>query len=615
MPRTLLSIAVVARRLPAFAVFFVMFVVSATSAMADAARPLLQPPLAIKLTRAQMPMPMTDVLTKKIVGLDFENQSVTALALSQARDYIAYRTSAWPKSKMDQWNEGCENGMNAKTANPFCRIEQERALTSGAPSGLASKVRTEKKALADSLKEADFAKAETKSYGEVVAALGSTGDVETVVVPLARRALATKGCLPGTVPTAMGYKIEELFPDKEAVELSKSLYRKGIACGKNLAQATASFRLGLILIWQKKFNEIDGLMKNVEAVPEASMIHARAKFWRYQAALALGNDKLKAEVKESLLRDNPLTFQNLAANGEDALMMDRVIGHDMPNVFTRSVIRPDLNVVIRAAEALEKSGSSQLAAEVLDRNVSDIATIEPEVRLYTAAFLHRMGYSLTKFKILSSLFQDSPRLVTMATMELMFPLSYVDIVRKKQTQMDPLLFLSLMRQESAFNPEAMSGVGARGLMQLMPATARGVRRVSKAQLFQPEINIEVGTKYFLGRLAQYSGDVELTLAAYNAGFARVDQWIKRYPTDNKLLFLDFIPFRETRDYVSAILRNYYWYVRLYAPDTSSVALDSGKMQPALPGAGKMQSILAANAGDAARLNPLRAPASVAPTGN
>jgi soluble lytic murein transglycosylase len=281
-----------------------------------------------------------------------------------------------------------------------------------------------------------------------------------------------------------------------------------------------------------------------------------------------------------------------------------------------------VNPVLRAAEALERAGNATLAAEILDRNVSDISTIEPEVRLYTAAFLHRIGFSLTKFKILSSLFSDSPRLVTSATMELMFPLSYLDVVRKKQNEMDPLLFLSLMRQESAFNPEAMSGVGARGLMQLMPSTARGIRRVSKTELFKPEINIELGTTYFLKRLAQYGGDVELTLAAYNAGFSRVDAWKRRYPTDNRLLFMDFIPFRETRDYVSSILRNYYWYVRLYTPDTSKVALETGKPSIGPVGSStKVASILAANAGDAARL--VRIPANattlptseVAPTGN
>ena len=506
-----------------------------------------------------------------------------------------------------------KRGLNSKEPNPFCRIEQERAL-SGGRSGLTARLRAEKRALTESLRESDFAKAEGKAYSEVVMAIGSLGDVETTVTPLARKVADMKTCVPGTIPSAMGYKVEERFPDKDAVDLAKTLYRKAISCGKDYAQANAAFRLGLILIWQKQYAEIDELMKKVEAVPEASMLHARAAFWRYQAAGFLGNEKLKAQIKDALAKNHPLSFQNLVANGEDEFIMKRVVTLAIPSVATRSLVRPDVNPVIRAAESLERAGSPQLAAEILDRTVAEIGTLEPEVRLYTAAFLNRIGYSLPKFKILSSLFADSPQLVTSATMELMFPLSYVDVVRKKQSEMDPLFFLSLMRQESAFNPAARSGVGARGLMQLMPATARGIRRVSKAQLFQPEINIEVGTKYFLNRLAQYGGDVELTLAAYNAGYARVDQWLHRYPTDNKLLFLDFIPFRETRDYVSSILRNYYWYVRLYAPETSNVTLDTGRRlqpSPASVSVGKMQSILAANAGDAARL--VRVPAAVAPS--
>jgi soluble lytic murein transglycosylase-like protein len=606
MSRTLLSFS---------AVMAISLSMSYTAlANAEAAHPLIRPPISIKPTKAQMPMSMIDVITKKTVGLEFEDASTTALAMKQAKDYIDYRKGAWSKTQISTWDDACENEMSSKTVNPYCRIEQERALAGGGGS-LTSKIRNEKRSLAESLRAGDFAKADSRSYSEVIAALGSTGGVESVVLPLARTVAAMKSCVPGTVPTAMGYKLEELFPDKDMVELAKTLYRKGVACGKDMAQASAAFRLGLILIWQNQYADIDDLMKKVEAVPEASMLHARAGYWRYQAAIAMGNAKLKAETKEALLRNHPLTFQNLAANGDDDSMMTRVVSREMPSVFTRSLIRPDVNPVLRAAEALERAGSPQLAAEVLDRSVGDIGTLEPEVRLYTAAFLHRIGYSLPKFKILSSLFQDSPRLVTTASMELMFPLSYFEVVRKKQNEMDPLLFLSLMRQESAFNPEAMSGVGARGLMQLMPATARGIRRISKQQLFQPEINIEVGTKYFLNRLAEYSGDVELTLAAYNAGFARVDQWRKRYPTENKLLFLDFIPFRETRDYVSAILRNYYWYVRLYAPDTSAVALESGKIQTpgTLPGLGKMQSILAANAGNAARL--VRVPTAVAPARN
>ena len=589
--------------LPLVALFACTFSYS-DSSLAEASRPLIRPPLSIKPSQFQTPVSLSDVIsstsTKRLSGLDLESSKSSKMVVAQAKDYIELRRGQWPRARLTSWLHACEKNLGTKDANPFCAIEIERTSDSGGGAARSkAQARLDKRILSESIRAGDYAKAEAKSYPEVVAALGSIGDVQTIL-PIAKQVAQTKSCVSANVSTALGYKIEELFPDKDVIELAKKLYQKSQDCGKDLALATAAFRLGLIQIWQKNYAEIDTLMRKVESVPDAQPLHARAKYWRYQAAIVLNNPKFKAEAKETLLKDHPLSFQNLAANGDDAPMMDRVIGREMPNVFSRSLIRPDVNPVLRAAEALEKAGSGHLAAEVLDRNVTDLSTIEPEVRLYSAALLHRMGYSLTKFKILSSLFQDSPKLVTMATMELMYPLSYVDVVRAKQTSVDPLLFLSLMRQESAFNPDARSGVGARGLMQVMPATARTIRKVSKAQLSSPEINIEVGTKYFLKRLGQYNGDVELTLAAYNAGFGRVDQWIKRYPTDNKMLFLDFIPFRETRDYVSSILRNYYFYTRLYSPDTSAaVVLETGKINTGTPG--RITAILAANAGDAARM--------------
>jgi soluble lytic murein transglycosylase len=65
-------------------------------------------------------------------------------------------------------------------------------------------------------------------------------------------------------------------------------------------------------------------------------------------------------------------------------------------------------------------------------------------------------------------------------------------------------------------------------------------------------------------VTRYEGDVELALAAYNAGSEVVDKWARRYPVKNRLLFLDLIPYAETRNYVTLIGRNYYWYSKLYA---------------------------------------------------
>ncbi|RYZ76613.1 MAG: hypothetical protein EOP05_04490, partial [Proteobacteria bacterium] len=426
-----------------------------THADAEATRPLLRPPTAIKVTKGQMPIPLKTAIEKKTVGLDIEDAKTRKAALAQAKEYVELRSGGWSKAKMQAWFEACEHNMAAKEPNPFCRIEQERQAPLASSSSKSSELRQNKRDIADAIRDGKYDKVQGFDYQTVYSSLSQIGDSQSIL-PFAKKVAETKNCknLPAAVPAALGYKLEELFPAPEVVELAKTLYRKGSDCGVNeptasLATGTASFRLGLILIWQKQFSEIDGLMKRVEASAEASMYHPRARYWRYQAAINSKNDDARKTAKESILASNPMSFQNLAVNGDDEMMMSRVISNEMPSIWTRSLVRPDLNSILRAAEALERVGNAHLAAETLDRSTSDLATIEPEVRLYAAAFCNRIGYSLPKFKILTSLFADSPKLVTASTMELMFPLLYVDLVRSKQTEVDPLLILSLMRQESA----------------------------------------------------------------------------------------------------------------------------------------------------------------------
>lgn len=574
----------------------------ATPAPAEATRPLVRPPSAVKIVKANMPVALKDVLTKNLVGLEREDAATRKLTIEQAKEYIEIRSGSWSPARVQAWLEKCEAALGKSPENPFCQIEQERVSPIAASTAkYPSVIREERRALGEDLKAQRFGKAAGKSYQDVVFALGSLGDANAIL-PLAKKAAEARECLPPSVPTAMGYKLEELFPRTEIVDLAKKLYKKGSSCGEDFAAATASFRLGLITVWGKSCDGVIELMHKTEKVADASQFHARAKFWRYYCGSASKNEVAIKEAREALLKDHPMSYQNLAVNGSDDVAMASIFEASIPDVSMRSIIRPDLNSILRATEALQRAGSSHLASELIERRMSDIGTLEPEVRLYLAGFLHKLGYALPKFRILSSLFTDAPRVVSRATIELMFPLWYLDLVRAKQDQVDPLLILSLIRQESAFNPQAMSSVGARGLMQVMPATARSIAKVKKNQLFDPKINVGVGTKYFTKRLQQYGGDVELTLAAYNAGFGRVDQWLKRYPTDNKHLFLDFIPFKETRDYVSSILRNYYFYVRLYdqVPTIAdakvagrAVATEQGSLRS---DAVKIQAIMGANAG-------------------
>ncbi len=135
--------------------------------------------------------------------------------------------------------------------------------------------------------------------------------------------------------------------------------------------------------------------------------------------------------------------------------------------------------------------------------------------------------------------------------------------------LNPYLVLSIIRQESAFNPAAISSSGARGLMQLMPTTAQEVLTKLKlpqepvSRLHDPQLSLALGTHYFAGLMQRYQGNVVLALAGYNAGPGRASRWREQWsgvPTDE---FIERIPLNETRNYVKLILRNLMMYERLY----------------------------------------------------
>ena len=135
--------------------------------------------------------------------------------------------------------------------------------------------------------------------------------------------------------------------------------------------------------------------------------------------------------------------------------------------------------------------------------------------------------------------------------------------------LDPFLVAALIRQESEFNPGAVSHANAWGLMQLLPSVGRTlarqqhVRHYSASLLLVPNTNLQLGTRYFRELLDRYNGNVEYALAAYNAGTDRVQDWTANASFKEPPEFVESIPFTETREYVQAILRNAEVYRQLY----------------------------------------------------
>lgn len=153
----------------------------------------------------------------------------------------------------------------------------------------------------------------------------------------------------------------------------------------------------------------------------------------------------------------------------------------------------------------------------------------------------------------------------------LFPQAYIEKVNgvAKNYGIDPLWILSLMRQESAFNAKIVSSADAIGLMQLLPSTAgeiaadMGQEGPTIEELKNPEINIRLGISYLNHLLSLFNGNVVFALAGYNAGPAKVNDWVALRSHLSPLEFIESIPYQETRDYVKKVIRNYYIYTVLY----------------------------------------------------
>ncbi len=146
---------------------------------------------------------------------------------------------------------------------------------------------------------------------------------------------------------------------------------------------------------------------------------------------------------------------------------------------------------------------------------------------------------------------------------ILFPQAYWSTIKaeSEKNRLDPYMVASLIRQESEFNPNAISRANAYGLMQLLPSVGRsmakeeGIRHFSTNDLLDPVTNIRLGTRYLRQTLDKFNNQPEYTFAAYNAGDNRVTDWqsIGSYTGIDE--FVESIPFTETREYVQAILRN------------------------------------------------------------
>jgi len=296
-----------------------------------------------------------------------------------------------------------------------------------------------------------------------------------------------------------------------------------------------------------------------------------ALYWQARIAERLGETEMATQLHRQIVNGGEESYyQVLSLRGLERLgVPNEVVKTAQPTL----VAEPD--PPLRAELMFHLSRSRELAAISLH----SLAVIEldevnrqsrPQDRL--RPLLMREYFNSQAYGRSLSLAQQLP--FSQSERDLYrYPLAYWDLIQQKTQErgLDPHLVLALIRQESLFNARARSPAAALGLMQLIPPTAArvakqiGLPAPTQEKLFEPELNITLGTQYLKDLMERYSNNWFKAIAAYNAGEAAVDRWEKEILTDDIEEFVERIPYLETRGYVKLVLRNHRIYKRLYEP--------------------------------------------------
>ena len=301
---------------------------------------------------------------------------------------------------------------------------------------------------------------------------------------------------------------------------------------------------------------------------------AAAHFWTYRADKRLG-DTAQAKRHLEVAASVPRSFYGLLAA--------QLSGREPVASLAKADTLPLWNDKHRATLVAAPAGWRALALIQVGQNVraeSELRYLNPEGE----SEKQQAMLALAKYVPMPALALQLASLTQERTFgSALYPLP--PWRPQEGFQVDPALLYALARHESLFDPMAVSARGARGLMQIMPATASGLAEGAdtgaglKGKLFDPVYNLALGQKYVqqLAALPQIGDNLLLLLAAYNGGPAKAINWMSRKEAADPLLFLETIPLVETRNYVMRVLPHYWAYrAKLGRPVASLRQLAEGK---------------------------------------
>ncbi len=325
-----------------------------------------------------------------------------------------------------------------------------------------------------------------------------------------------------------------------------------------------SYRLGLYDAAKRIFDE---QIRLYPSAPETvSALYWRGRLYEtldHDPALAVANYRTITHVYQHFFYAQ-LARQRLAALGSTQPASEPQLDRFQPTPEPHLVDTfPEDSPHLAKARLLANAGLNEyIAREIKADPDSSSWSALAEAQIYSS-----YGETFRAVRALKRALPDaataSIQSVPLVYWRILFPEAWWDTIRAEaaKNNLDPYLIASLIRQESEFDPSAISYADAYGLMQLLPSVGRkmareeGIAHFQTFQLLDPAMNIRLGTRYLRQMLDRFGGVQEYALAAYNAGDNRVAEWQAAGPYSGIDEFVESIPFTQTREYVEAILRN------------------------------------------------------------
>jgi len=303
----------------------------------------------------------------------------------------------------------------------------------------------------------------------------------------------------------------------------------------------------------------------------------KSLYWLGKAEQVSGETERANTAFSRLTEEYPFGFYTLHYKKETGLKNEQI--PVLHSDFVSSLPIPPGYERVTALISLGLFEEARLELAALKNRCTDKSRIIELARLY---------WEIGDYRSALACFPKAER-SNLAMWGFSYPMAYRDFITSYATEygIPENLAYSIIRAESSFSPTVLSPVGAVGLMQLMPTTAKSLTKekskaISAFQLTSPDLNIRLGLRHLKNLLVRYNGNLVLAVAAYNSGATPVDRWLKKSSASRNDEFIENIPYPETREYVKKVLANIEIYNSIYNDNEAIPAADSAPESPSPP---------------------------------